>query len=239
MNTQEAGKVFREALQDLEKNYLPSNHSFFNKLAEFPHEKLHSQHLLGELYLRYQAACHATRVMIYHIPHLDSPDFRVRKFRFIGDDDGIENGDTHHYQLSRAFRHIGAHCVIGDNDFGELGKLKAKLDPATANFLSTTQDLYPKSLGPWCVIETFSDNWMRALMDSLSVCFPSINKEVYFAECFEKCIEERHAEEALVLTVLILDQFPELLSETINGATLMAIGLNDFWSGLENMLEQY
>jgi hypothetical protein len=237
-NTQKADEIFYMVLEEIKQLHLPSKHSFFERLARLPCDKLHSPSLLGELHFRYQAACHATRVMIYHIPHLDSPALRVRKLRFIGDDDGIENGDTHHYQLSRAFNHIGATFVIKDEDFESLDKLKKKLDPVTAHFLSITQDLYPKSLGPWCVIEAFSDNWMRALMDSLSVCFPSIKEEPYFADCFEQGIEERHAQEALNLTSIILARSPELLPQTIEGARLMATGLDELWSGLENLLKE-
>jgi len=236
MKTQTVNEVFYEVLEELHSKHLPSRNSFFQRLAAFPHEKLRSSTFLGELYFRYQAACHATRVMIYHIPHLDSPPLRVRKLRFISDDDGLEGGDTHHYQLSRAFAHMGADFIIPDEEFGDLSQLKKLLDPTTVRFLSLVQDLYPNSLGPWCIIEAFADDWMKALMNSLAGCFPSIKKEPYFADCFAQGIEERHARESLNLTGEVLLRSPELLMETIDGARMMAIGLDDFWSGLERLL---
>jgi pyrroloquinoline quinone (PQQ) biosynthesis protein C len=237
LNTYKADEIFSKKLNELYLAHLPSKHPFFQRLATFPEEKLRSPHLLGQLHLRYQAACHATRVMIYQLPHLDSPALRVRKLKFIMDDDGPTNGDIHHYQLSRAFNHIGTALVIDDEEFGSLNKLQDILDPATSDFLSLMQELYPKSLGPWCVIEAFSDNWMRALMDSLSACFPSIKEEPYFAECFDRGIEERHAQEALSLTSIVLNRSPELLENTIEGARLTAAGLDEFWAGLDNLLK--
>jgi hypothetical protein len=230
LTSQKADQMFYRVLDELSQRYLPCAHPFFDKLARFPCEKLCSPRLLGELYLRYQAVCHATRVMIYHLPYLDSPDLRIRKLRIISDDDGIANGDAHHYQLSRAFAHIGAAPVIRDEEFGSLYALQKILDPYTAHFLALVQDLYPRSLGPWCVIETFSDNWMRALKESLSACFPSIKEEPYFADCFDQGVEERHAQEALELTGTILARFPESLEETIEGARQIATGLDGFWS---------
>ena len=237
MQIQNADKLFHSVLDELYKEHMPSKHPFFSHLAKFPPEKLRSPTLLGELYLRYQAACHATRVMAYYVPHLDSPALRVRKLRIISDDDGLENGDTHHYQLSRAFVHMGANLIIEDEKFGNLEDLQKILDPTTASFVSSVQTLYPKSLGPWCVIEMFADNWMRALMNSLSICFPDIQKEPYFSECFSQGVEERHAQEALELTSIILIHSPELLKPTIEGARLMATKLDMLWSGLENLLK--
>jgi hypothetical protein len=238
MKTENVGEVFYEVLDKIHQEYLPSKYPFFKKLAELPHEKLRSPTFLGELYLRYQSACHATRVMIYHIPHLDSPALRVRKLAFISDDDGLEDGDTHHYQLSRAFAHMGASFIIQDEEFGELDELKKFLDPTTSRFVSSVQNLYPTSLGPWCVIEAFADDWMRALMNSLSLCFPSIICEPYFSDCFSQEVELRHARESLKLTKEILSQSPNLLLETIDGAYIMAKELEEYWSGLERMLEE-
>jgi pyrroloquinoline quinone (PQQ) biosynthesis protein C len=236
MQSSNADEIFLSFLDELYKEYLPSKHPFFSHLAKLPFEKLHSPILLGELYLRYQAACHATRVMVYHIPHLDSPRMRVRKLRIISDDDALQNGDTHHYQLSRVFAHLGAIQVIDDEDFGSLDKLQKIVDPSTASFLSLVETLYPKSLGPWCIIEMFADDWMRALMYSLSLCFPSIKEEPYFSDCFSQGVETRHAQEAAELTSIILKESPELLTATIAGAWEMASGLDMFWSGLEQLI---
>jgi hypothetical protein len=236
MQTQDIGIKFYRFLDELYQAHLPSKHSFFSCLAEFPPKKLRSPDLLGNLYIRYQAACHATRVMVYFVPHLDSPALRVRKLRIISDDDSLKDGDTHHYQLSRAFSNMGAELLIADEDFGSLDGLQKKLDPTTADFVSLVQNIYPKSLGPWCVIEMFADDWMQALMNSLSHCFPLIKKEPYFAECFSQGVEERHAQEARELSKMILMRSPELLEPTIEGAKEMATGLDMLWSGLEKLL---
>ena len=174
--------------------------------------------------------------MIYHLPYLDSPALRVRKLRLINDDDGLEGGDTHHYQLSRAFAKMGTTFIINDEEFGSLDQLMKVLDPTTTHFLSLVKNLYPQSLGPWCVIESFADDWMRALLNSLSDCFPALSEEPYFSDCFEQGIEEHHAQESLDLVGEVLSQSPELLTNTIEGAKKMAAGLDDFWSGLEELL---
>jgi hypothetical protein len=236
---QNAGKKFQKFLDELYEEHLPSKHPFFYYLAQISAEKLRSPDLLGNLYIRYQAACHATRVMVYFVPHLDSPALRVRKLRIISDDDSLKDGDTHHYQLSRAFANIGANLLIDDEDFGSLNTLQEKLnciDPITANFVALVQDIYPKSLGPWCVIEMFADDWMRALMNGLSHCFPGVKEEPYFAECFSEGVEERHAQEARELSKIILMRSPKLLEPTIEGAKKMASGLDMFWSGLEKLV---
>ncbi len=236
---QNAELTFQNYVNKLYQEHLPSQHPFFANLSALSSEKLTCPDLLGHLHLRYQAACHATRVMVYHIPHLDSPALRVRKLQIIKDDDGLINGDTHHYQLTRAFVRIGANILIDDEEFGSLDKLQNILDPITAEFILLVQNLYPKSLGPWCVIEMFADDWMRAIMDSLSKCFPLVKEEAYFNDCFNEGIETRHAREALELTSLVIRQYPELLDATIEGGFLMANGLDKLWSGLNDLLNNY
>jgi len=237
MKSQQPDEIFRKALEEICEMYHPSKHPFFQYLAEYPTEKLRSPTFLGELYFRYQAACHATRAMVYRIPNLDSPSMRIRKLRILIDDDGLEDGDTHHYQLSRAFSNLGAALVIKDDEFGDLDQLKRLLDPATNNFVCLVENLYPRSLGPWCVVETLANDWMRLLMDSLSVHFPWFKEEPYFADCFNQGIEERHAREALDLTSTVLSRSPELLDVTIEGGRMMAAGIDKFWSGLNNLLK--
>ncbi len=237
MQTENADDIFQNVLNEIYTAHLPSKHPFFYCLAKLSPEKFLSPTLLGQLHLRYQAACHATRVMVYHIPHLDSPGLRIRKLRIISDDDDIKNGDIHHYQLTRAFAHMGAELVIDDEEFGSLDKLQKILDPTTANFISLVETIYPKSLGPWCVIEMFADDWMKALMNSLSVYFPLIKEEAYFADCFSEGVEERHSQEAQELTSIILRRSPEFLTATIEGARKMATGLDMFWSGLESLFK--
>jgi hypothetical protein len=127
---------------------------------------------------------HATRAAVYYLPHLDSPALRKRKLEIFVDDDGLPGGDTHHYQLTRAFRNIGAKCVLDDEAFAESEELCLHLDGEAAQFVRMAKTLYSRSLGPWCAIEVMSVDWMRALADALSVHFPQFADEPYFAECF-------------------------------------------------------
>jgi len=46
---------------------------------------------------------------------------RKRKLQIFIDDDGIANGDTHHYQLTRAFRAIGAKRLLEDEEVRRSG----------------------------------------------------------------------------------------------------------------------
>jgi pyrroloquinoline quinone (PQQ) biosynthesis protein C len=237
MKVLSANKIFLKALDELYQQYLPSKHPFFERLATLPSTKLSSPKFLGELYLRYQSACHATRVMVYYLPDLDQPTQRVRKLRIISDDDGSTYGDTHHYQLSSAFKRMGAVCKIRDEEFGDLDKLNTLVDQKTADFLSLVKDLYPKSLGPWCIIEGFADDWMRALMNGLSKQFPFVLEEPYFSECLSQGVEERHAKESVDLTEEVLIQNPDRLTDTVEGARMMAIGLNRFWDSLYELTQ--
>src|SRR5208282_3272034 len=129
-------------------------------------------------------AMHATRAAVYYLPHLDSPALRKRKLQIFIDDDGLAGGDTHHYQLTRAFRNIGAKLVLDDEAFGDADELCQHLDPGTARFVHLAKTLYARSLGSWCAVEVMSDDWMRALANALAVHFPEIVYEPYFAECF-------------------------------------------------------
>jgi hypothetical protein len=130
------------------------------------------------------------------------------------DDDGLPGGDSHHYQLARAFRNIGAHLPLADEEFGSPEALSRYLDQETAHFVQLAQRLYSHSLG-------LSVDWMRALAEALSVHFPQFVHEPYFEDCFSQRVEERHAEEALTITQMVLRQRPELLDETIRDAKMM------------------
>src|SRR5437016_9204615 len=147
---------------------------------------------------------HATRAAVYYLPHLDSPALRQRKLQIYIDDDGLAGGDTHHYQLSRAFRNLGAEILLDDEEFGAPEELCAYLDSETAHFVRLAQKLYSRSLGPWCAVEVMSDDWMRALAEGFAVHFPRIVDEPYFADCSSQHVEERHADEALTVTERVL-----------------------------------
>ena len=227
---------FPAAISAIVEQHRPSRMPFFRNLAALDHSAASEPSFLGRIHLVYQAAMHATRAAVYYLPHLDSPALRKRKLRIFVDDDGLPGGDTHHYQLTRAFRNIGAECVLDDEAFGDPEELWRHLDGETAQFVRLAKKLYARSLGPWCAIEVMSDDWMRALADALSIHFPPLADEPYFAECFSEMVEERHAAESLAVTQLVLKARPELLSETLKDAKAMAEALDGVWIQLDKIV---
>jgi hypothetical protein len=175
---------FPAAIRALAAQHRPSRMPFFRNLAALDHTVASDPLFLGQIHLIYQSAMHATRAAVYYLPHLDNPALRKRKLQIFVDDDGLPGGDTHHYQLTRAFRNIGAQCLLADESFGNPAELCRHLDGETAQFVRLAQPLYSRSLGPWCAVEVMSVDWMRALADALSVHFPQFLHEPYFAECF-------------------------------------------------------
>ncbi len=218
------------------EEHRPSRMPFFRRLAELPRAVARDPALLGQIHLVYQSAMHATRAAVYYLPHLDSPALRKRKLRIFIDDDGLADGDTHHYQLTRAFRSIGAACLLDDEEFGELGELCHYLEAETADFVRLAPKLYSRSLGAWCTVEMLSVDWMRALADALSVHFPHFRHEPYFEECFSQHVEERHAAEALEVTQMILRARPELLDDTLRDARIIAEALDGVWAHLDRIV---
>src|SRR5207249_10682924 len=114
----------------------------FARLAAMPRTAASDPVLLGQIFLIYQSAMHATRAAVYYLPHLDSPALRKRKLQIFIDDDGLTGGDTHHYQLTRAFKNIGAKCVLDDEAFAEPKELSGHLDAETAQFVRLAKTLY-------------------------------------------------------------------------------------------------
>jgi hypothetical protein len=228
--------TFAAAIKQIADRHRPSRMPFFRNLAALDRAAACDPELLGEIHLIYQAAMHATRAAVYYLPHLDSPALRKRKLRIFIDDDGLPGGDTHHYQLTRAFHNIGAKCVLDDEEYGEPEELCRYLDGETAGFVRLAQGLYARSLGAWCAVEVMSADWMRALADALSVHFPKFSEEPYFAECFSEMVEERHAEESLSVTQTVLKARPELLSESLEDAERMACALDGVWLHLDRVV---
>src|SRR5271155_502537 len=224
------------ALAVISEEHRPSRMPFFERLAGLPRAVARDPALLGQIHLVYQSAMHATRAAVYYLPHLDSPALRKRKLRIFIDDDGLAEGDTHHYQLTRAFRSIGAASLLDDEEFGELGELCHYLEDETADFVRLTPKLYSRSLGAWCAVEMLSVDWMRALADALSVHFPHFRHEPYFEECFSQQVEERHAAEALEVTQIVLRARPELLDETLRDARIIAEALDGVWEHLDRIV---
>jgi hypothetical protein len=229
---------FPEAMIAMLEGHRPSRMPFFERLAAMPHWAASDPSFLGQIHLIYQSAMHATRAAVYYLPHLDSPAMRKRKLQIFVDDDGLADGDTHHYQLTRAFRNIGAKCVLEDEEFGDPAKLCRYLDGETARFVTLASRLYSRSLGPWCAIETMSVDWMRALAEAVSVHFPQFKHEPYFEECFLHMVEERHAAEALEVTQLVLRARPALLVATMHDAKTIARALDGVWSQLDRITQR-
>src|ERR1700726_122502 len=227
---------FPLVIKALLEKHRPSRMPFFEHLAGLPYAVASDPSLLGQIHLHYQSAMHATRAAVYYLPHLDRPALRKRKLRIFIDDDGLADGDTHHYQLTRAFRSIGAACLLDDEEFGELGELCHYLEAETAEFVRLAPKLSSRSLGAWCTVEVLSADWMRALADALSVHFPHFRHEPYFEECFSEQVEERHAAEALEVTQIVLRARPELLAETLRDARIIAEALDGVWAHLDRIL---
>jgi len=228
---------FAAAIRQIAEEHHPSRSLFFEHLRKLPHEVGRDPKMLGQIHLIYQSAMHATRAAVYYLPHLDSPEMRKRKLQIFIDDDGLPGGDTHHYQLTRAFQHMGAQILLSDEEFGTPTELCRHLDPETTRFVQLATQLYARSLGPWCVVELMSDWWMRALAESLGAHFPDVPNEPYFADCFSQGVEERHAEESMEVTSTILEARPELYSETVLDAKLMAEALDGVWRRLDTIVK--
>src|SRR6266446_10470821 len=226
---------FPVAIRAIAEQHRPSRMPFFRNLAALDHKVASDPSFLGQIHLVYQSAMHATRAAVYYLPHLDSPALRKRKLQIFVDDDGLADGDTHHYQLTRAFLSIGATCLLDEEEFGEPGELCHYLKSETAHFVSLVPKLYSRSLGPWCAVEVMSVDWMQALAESLSVHFPHFKHEQYFADCFSQKIEERHAAEAIEVTQLVLKARPELLHETLRDAKMIAEALDGVWTHLDRI----
>src|SRR5438876_871649 len=124
---------FADKMKALLEEHRPSRMPFFGRFAGLPRTVASDAALLGQIHLIYQSAMHATRAAVYYLPHLDSPALRKRKLQILIDDDGLAGGDTHHYQLTRAFRNIGAKLLIEDEEFGDPEELCDRLDAETAH----------------------------------------------------------------------------------------------------------
>jgi pyrroloquinoline quinone (PQQ) biosynthesis protein C len=228
-------EAFPQKLIDAVEQHRPSRMSFFRRVRSSSFSVVSDPDFLGDVHLIYQSAMHATRAAVYSLPHLDTPALRKRKLRIFVDDDGIPGGDTHHYQLTRAFQSIGAKLKLSDEQFGSHEQLCDHLDPETAYFVRLAKKLYVRSLGPWCAVEVLSVDWMRALAEAFAVHFPQFVHEPYFEDTFSQHVEERHAQEAIDVTQMVLRQRPQLLRETMRDAKMMAEALDGVWSNLDRI----
>src|SRR5689334_14786202 len=222
---------FPTAMREIAEQHRPSRMPFFQNLARLDRAIATDPTFLGQIHLIYQSAMHATRAAVYYLPHLDSPALRKRKLQIFVDDDGLPGGDTHHYQLTQAFRNIGAKLVLDDEEFGR------RIDGGTALFVRLAQALYSRSLGAWCAVEAMSVDWMSAFSEALSAHFPEFVDEPYFKECFSGMVEERHATESASITQIVLETRPILLSETLSDAKIMAQALDGVWTHLDRVVQ--
>src|ERR1700758_3328719 len=125
---------FSVAIRILAEQHRPSRMPFFRNLAALDHAAASDPSFLGRIHLIYQAAMHATRAAVYYLPHLDSPALRKRQLQILIDDDGLPGGETHHYQLTRAFRNIGAKPLLEEEEFGDPDELCGHLGAETLWF---------------------------------------------------------------------------------------------------------
>ena len=234
----DAIEAFPGLINTMLEEHRPSRMPFFARLAAMPRSLAREPRFLGQVHLIYQSAMHATRAAVYYLPHLDSPALRKRKLQIFVDDDGLPGGDTHHYQLTRAFRNIGARCLLEDEEFGDPDELCHHLDAETAHFVHIARMLYSRSLGPWCAVETLSVDWMKALAEALSVHFPFFKDEPYFEECFSHMVEERHAAEAIEVTQTVLRACPQLLAPTLRDTKIVAEALDGVWIHLDRIVRR-
>jgi len=82
-----------------------------------------------------------------------------------------------------------------------------------------------------------SVDWMRALAEAFAGHFPQFAHESYFEDCFSHHVEERHAQESLEVTQMVLRERPELLAETVRDAKMMAEALDGVWSNLDRIVQ--
>jgi hypothetical protein len=228
---------FPKVIEAFLEEHRPSRMPFFRHVAALPFSVASDPLLLGQIHLIYQSTMHATRAAVYYLPHLDSPALRKRKLQILIDDDGLPGGETHHYQLTRAFLNIGAKPLLAEEEFGDPDELCDHLEAETRHFVQLTRRLYSRSLGPWCAIELMSVDWMRAFAKAFSVHFPHFIEEPYFNECFSQQVEERHAAEALAVTQMVLKARPVLLDETLRDAKRMAEALEGVWTHLDRLVQ--
>jgi hypothetical protein len=231
-----AADAFRLNMRMIETTHRPESVPFFMRLAGMPSAAALEPDLLGRIHLTYQSAMHATRAMVYFLPHLDSSELRKRKLQTYVDDEGLAGTGAHHDQLTTAFRNLGARLRLDDEKFGDLERLSGVLDARTAEFVRTVRKLYARSLGPWCTVELLACGWIAALQDSLAVHAPQVHKEPYFTQCARAGVDHPRAANALETTALVLGERPELLDQTVADAWAMARALDLVWDALDDVV---
>ena len=212
------GGRFIATIHQIAVEHEPARAPFFIRLREARGSVVQAPELLGQIHLVYQAAMHAIHAAAETLPHLP-PQVGAG---------GQESLD----QLTRLFRDMGAALRVDDDLFRSPSRLCSHLDPDTEKFLRLTATLYARSLGPWCVMEVMSGNWSRALIGALGVHMPG--RMIAWSEAEDA--RERRAARALAMTAEVLRRRPELYSETILDARLMAEALDRVWQRLDTIV---
>ena len=208
---------------------------FFSRLATSALAK--TPDFLNAFYIRYQAAMHATRVMVYRLPNVESVELRKRVCAVIAEDDNLPMGDSHHAQLADTWRSLlGGELRVDDSYFGELELLASQLDSATSEFIRFSIRAYPLTLGPWVVVEGLAHDWIAALCESLSVHFPSVRYSRYFVANFASGVELGHSAESLDVLTQVLAKRPQDRPETMRAVQETIERLHGFWRGCEELL---
>ncbi|WP_146115829.1 MULTISPECIES: hypothetical protein [Pirellulaceae] len=232
-----SSQIQSEIQRLLEANQ-PRTFPFFEALKGADTRVVLSEDFLDAFYLRYQAAMHATRVMVYQLPHLDEISLRVKKCRVIADDDLNPHGDTHHAQLRDTWSILlGRPPRATDELFGAVHELPQHLDERTSRFVLFVANEYPKSLGPWVVIEGLADDWINSLCCSLRPHYPMIDATRYFVHNLASGVEKEHAQAASELFLEVAARKPELTEEGLAAATRMTKVLREFWAGCDELLD--
>jgi hypothetical protein len=232
-------KELRTTLNELFVKYRPSEHSFFKTLQEAPDEVVKNPDVLRELYIRYQSAMHSTRVSVYFTPYLDTPQQRQKKVKIILDDDTTNDVISHHKQLENLFRYLGATDLPHEEEFGDLELLAKRLDPDTARFVKTADELYRASLGAWTMIEILSDDWISGMADGFKPHYEegyALGLQ-YFDEIATGHVEIQHMLQTLALTESTIVVRPQLLGPTQEHARQMAQEVHLLWDNMENVLK--
>ena len=97
--------------------------------------------------------------------------------------------------------------------------------------------LYSRSLGPWCVVEVMSVDWMRALADSLSVHFPNSSMSRTLKNVFPRWSKNAMRRSRFRSRKIVLRTRPALLPETLNNAKIMAEALDGVWTHLDRIVQ--
>ena len=216
----------RTFIADLAEHHSPFDHPFFR----LPNKPTPEQ--LGQLYNIYQSVMHATRAGVRYVPWMDSVSQRIIIADVILDDD---RGDAHQFQLARAFENLGA---VGMWESVAFGSSSPDTDYGLLELAIDIRDHYSETLGPWVIIEVLSKQWMIALRDALAQHFPDVVNADYFCELSDKThYEDAHADIALREAEAVLSRYPDLESETREGAKSMARCLDRCWDLMAGVME--